>query len=423
MRDPRLFRRPPRKQIGKSRATSATSADKLEDIKVDLRWAASIELATIPPYLTAMYSLKDSNGEDYRLMKAVVIEEMLHLALVCNLMASIGESPRFGPPHPSSAADDEVDPGHIVVPEYPGTLPLHIAEDVVIGLFPLSAGVAKDVFCQIEKPADGGYTGDQDLTIGEFYERLQKEFDSLEPADIVDPRGERQLDDSYYIGGGGGTLLPVTSKDDAREAIEQIKDQGEGNNPWRAGGFGQSWGQKFLYDVRPDGDYGPILNCNEPSHFERFRRIADRTVPVTGTRPMQPNPRTDALPEGSDVRRLSSLFDQAYSLSLHYLEAAYSGSDCRDLFLRGMMPVMHGVLPLLARKLMDTPLVDAANGKQTGRNAGPAFIYCADARDPRALEKAAGELKACFGPAEFAELMRILGDLPGLPSASPQSAK
>ncbi len=58
--------------------------------------AIKLEHATIPPYLTALYSIKPdprkSNHDSYNIIRAVAVEEMLHLTLAANLLNAVGES-------------------------------------------------------------------------------------------------------------------------------------------------------------------------------------------------------------------------------------------------------------------------------------------------------------------------------------------
>src|SRR5919106_2545909 len=73
--------------------------------------AAELEHAIMCQYLFAAFSLKTSTeeGVDERQLRAiskwkkavlsVATEEMLHLALVNNLLAAVGAAPRVGRPH------------------------------------------------------------------------------------------------------------------------------------------------------------------------------------------------------------------------------------------------------------------------------------------------------------------------------------
>jgi hypothetical protein len=56
-----------------------------------LRQALKLEHATIPPYITALYSLKPGkNLEAFHIIRAVAVEEMLHLTLVANVLNAVG---------------------------------------------------------------------------------------------------------------------------------------------------------------------------------------------------------------------------------------------------------------------------------------------------------------------------------------------
>ena len=71
----------------------------IEDLHEHLQWAIELEHATIPPYLCALYSIKDgSNIESVEVIQSVFIEEMLHMALVANIMIATGGSPKLDYP-------------------------------------------------------------------------------------------------------------------------------------------------------------------------------------------------------------------------------------------------------------------------------------------------------------------------------------
>ena len=68
----------------------------LEEVKERLQEALIVEHFTIPPYLCALYSIKDgTNAESYRVIQTVVIEEMLHMVMVANLINALGGKPEI----------------------------------------------------------------------------------------------------------------------------------------------------------------------------------------------------------------------------------------------------------------------------------------------------------------------------------------
>ena len=59
----------------------------VEDLKAHLYLAMQLEHATIPPYLTALYSIKHgSNMDAVKVLRVIAVEEMLHLTIAANLM-------------------------------------------------------------------------------------------------------------------------------------------------------------------------------------------------------------------------------------------------------------------------------------------------------------------------------------------------
>lgn len=65
------------------------------DLHDHLELAIQIELATVPPYLYAMYSIDDLDSQAALLLRSIVVEEMLHAALVTNILLATGGTPDF----------------------------------------------------------------------------------------------------------------------------------------------------------------------------------------------------------------------------------------------------------------------------------------------------------------------------------------
>ncbi len=63
-----------------------------------LQGVVDLEFWTIPYYMTAMYSIKDPSSEAYRLIQAVVYQEMLHAQLASNIANAFGYAPTFKAP-------------------------------------------------------------------------------------------------------------------------------------------------------------------------------------------------------------------------------------------------------------------------------------------------------------------------------------
>lgn len=191
-----------------------------DDPVANLQLALAVELAVIPPYLYALWSIKpalEGAGpeacEAARTIRAVVYEEMLHAALVANILNALGEAPLVT--------------SNLMT--YPGPLPGHLktgpyAYNVFLGWLSIDT---VDMFLQIENPhwADPGEAVGGWTTLREMYDQVIKEL------------GERKLP---FDGGrqvvatdspGAGRMLPVNSLQTAVDAIEIILDQGEGLRP------------------------------------------------------------------------------------------------------------------------------------------------------------------------------------------------
>ena len=97
------------------RLGKATAVDEVLPLVAD---AMRLEFATIPPYLTAMLSLKPGTNRDiWWAIHDVVVDEMLHLLIAGNLLNALGGRPdflhtRFVPTYPDGlAVGDRRSPG------------------------------------------------------------------------------------------------------------------------------------------------------------------------------------------------------------------------------------------------------------------------------------------------------------------------
>lgn len=111
----------------------------LQQLRRYLQTALELEHATIPPYLTALYSVKNGhNNKVVSLLKTVVVQEMLHMSLVANLLNAVGGEPVLTRPG--------------FVPRYPTALPSGLQPGLVVRLQNISLPLIKDVFMKIEEP-------------------------------------------------------------------------------------------------------------------------------------------------------------------------------------------------------------------------------------------------------------------------------
>ena len=326
-----------------------------------LQRAIELEHSTIPPYLTAWYSLKPGlNDQVGALLRYVVIEEMLHMTIAANILVSLGGSPAINKPE--------------FVPTYPGPLPMGIGgSDFTVHLAPFSMDLVLNTFMVIEEPEEPvpvSFSASQDdaeeptyRTIGEFYSALKDKLRAL-------PAGSFGHVDRQVVGMWPETLsFPIVDAESACAAIDIIIEQGEGTS-------------KDPFEDR-DGDGKPT-----PAHYYRFGQIyygaelikkrspklntdyAYGGAPIpfvaSGVYPMRPDPSALQFAEGTYGRLLTDNFTQGYSSLLNSLHAAFNGEPERIKETMGLMYQLR----FLAQKLMSTPLQEGMVA-----TAGPVFRY------------------------------------------------
>src|SRR5699024_7992807 len=112
--------------------------------------------ATIPPYLYALYSLVPGTNQDAaEVLHSVLLEEMLHLAVTCNLLNAVGGAPELDRPR--------------LLPGHPRLLP-HREPPLQVSLLPFGRE-ALALFLAIESPCDphAPTYRDRYATIAQFY--------------------------------------------------------------------------------------------------------------------------------------------------------------------------------------------------------------------------------------------------------------
>jgi len=332
-----------------------------------LEAAIQLEHATIPPYLTALYSIRPgTNSAARQVLRAVAVEEMLHLTLAANILNAVGGSP------------DLTVPGF--VPVFPAYLP-DGETDFQVGLRRFSTE-AVDTFLKIERPAPtdsesirivkrppnaamlgaGKVTDDGDehfYSIGEFYHAIEDALIRLEAehgAQLFSGDPSRQITPEFYYS-GGGEIIPVTDLAAARAAIRLIAEQGEGDG-----------GAIFDYE-------------DEIAHYYRFQQLvlgryyqagdvagSPSGLPVDvewgAVYPIKTNARVADYPEGSELRRAAEAFNGEYAGFLASLTRAFQGEPA---LLNEAVGDMFG-LKELAGQLMRQPLDDAGT-----EHAAPTF--------------------------------------------------
>lgn len=319
------------------------------EVQNAVQTAIDIEFSTLPPYLYAkMTILPGCNTPAMQRLNGIVMQEMIHMCLVCNIMNAIGGTVTINPP------------------SYPGHLPADIGGTLVVHLLPFSPEAMAQGMA-IEEPSEPinppvlmAAGTDAGITIGEYYELLDQALAAL-PASAWIP-GNRQIDDAQFF---PGQIFAVNNYADAHKAITQIVSEGEGT------------------PVSPSGQGSPLTFENELAHYYRFWEMQRNQVLVKDPNPvgyawkgslgLDWNAVYPAIsdPELHDFSNDSPAAQQAqaecnltYRALVDGLIAAFRGeTGGLGIAVRAMFD-----LRMASIKALSTPL---ANGKVSG----PAFTY------------------------------------------------
>ena len=330
--------------------------DKLSVLKELLNCAVVLEFATIPIYLQAMWSIKDNNCEVARSIRNVFQEEMLHMAMVCNMIAGIGGEPKIYDPENGLKYPAGL-PGGVHPELYlyleglndcslrnfiEIELPDHIAE---IYDYDTKERVTLGGLCDRDGRVESNHqqSHEHNTTIGELYDRINELFQEIQPKMNV----ERQL---------AGPLAWWVMEDaqSVSKAIEMIKEQGEGSE-----------------------NVSPVVEGDNLAHFYRFWEIyyQKKLVEENGTyyfKDPMPRPETYQIarvPEGGyqkedvseDVWHLINEFDQTYTQLVKLLQDAWAVNGRGQAALVNAIEVMFK-LEKYALPLMQIPIPNNTKG-------------------------------------------------------------
>jgi hypothetical protein len=322
------------------------------DLRRALQVAIELEHATLPPYLTALFSIKPgSNRHIALLLNSVVREEMGHLVMAANILVAIGGSPQIG--------------RHGFTPRYPGPIPGGIGDHTTLRLRRLSYSQIRDLFLTIERPgvvaetvahqlSPGVSSYRESQTIDELYTAIADSIRMLsESGAITFGRTDHQVTEWL----GGQRLAPVTSCDDALAQIETIRHEGAGVGPRdpRA-----SEGERLGHYYR----FAEILEGRTLVHDGESWAFRGDEIPLdeSGIWPMVDDPDLESFPAGSRAAVEAASFRASYQALLDQLHVAFNG---RPAAIGDAIAAMHSV-GILGRRLASMPIGD-------GLTAGPVF--------------------------------------------------
>jgi len=278
------------------------------------------------------------------------------MVIAANVLNAIGGAPQINRPE--------------FVPIYPGPLPMHIGEDLIVGLAPLSRDVLFNTFMRIEEPEDPlefpvrrtalAVAAQEYATIGDFYQAIIDKIQELGPSCITGDPARQVVNEQWFP---RHKLFPIATVAQAVAGLTLIVQQGEGTT-------------KTPLD--PEGGYAYYYRYAEIYHGRRLRR--DASVPEgysysgepisldpEGIWDLVPNSTVDVYKPGTRARRLVDQFNVSYTNLLNALQETCTGHPER---LNAALGVMYE-LTLQAQAMVE--VTDPTLGKQVA----PAFQYAA----------------------------------------------
>ena len=293
-----------------------------------LQSAIELEHATLPLYLSAMFSLQVQGYTVYNLVRSVAMEEMVHMAIACNILAALGGTPRI----------------KALNPKFPGNgLPGGAEPDLHVVLAKLSKKQVEN-FKRLEVPRfllDPQYKKETYPTIGNLYNAIRGAIQSN--ADAVRAAMKKGGTSNQVGDDIGFTTITYTEGQDPlpqlNDAIDEIVLQGEGS-PSKTLHADKFEGEESHYAKYCEIYYGrryskphghvPLTIENEHKYFEGYPIAPPEVVNLL----MVPADGYDAAlkadPNGATVEAAMAKFDQAYTGIMSDLEAMWNGPAAQE---------------------------------------------------------------------------------------------
>jgi hypothetical protein len=349
----------------------------VEELHYYLIQAMKIEHATIPPYMTALYSLKPgTNLEAFHIIREVAVEEMLHLTLAANVFNAVGGKiqgtltdkdfiPKYPTQLPTGSTDFEVDLQQFS-PEAVNTF-LNIERSKEVGendpLVVSRSVQEKYHFLTILN----GQPSDTFYSIGLFYSEIIRGLNALyrqmgNALFCGDP--QRQITPEYYYN-GGGDIIPVTDLRSAIRALKVIQEQGEGSRLGAIYDAERELAHYYRFKQLNVGQYY-VINRDDPEQSDQPEHPTGKefTVNWDAVYPIKKNAKLSDYPPDSELYTAALEFQAAYSQFLAEIEYAFDGHP------ETLIPAVGGMFRLKeqANSLIRNPIPG-----MNGVNGAPIF--------------------------------------------------
>ncbi len=360
-----------------------------EELVSLLNQAAELEHGLCCSYLFASFSCKQRDDEGLSeeqleavtrwatAVKEVAEQEMLHLALVSNLLTALGAAPllrrpdfpQVSPYYPAGITIslrrlDDVSLTRFIYLERPEGMEVEdaVASDPAIELEAETPDAAPGV---LQTPQEEAAAPTADAvsytTVGHLYQAIEDGFERL-----VDQRGEGDV----FIGAPGSQateryfrfpdLVAVTDLASARQALGVLVEQGEGvRGDWT------------------EAHYGTFLDIRE-----ELRAHAERDPNFEPARPVLTDPRAGQFEDDGDrvvddpmSTSVMELFDNAYELMtgmlLRFFAQTDESNEQLEVLVQTAILLMAEVIDPLGKVLTGMP----AGSSHPDSTAGPSFAF------------------------------------------------
>ncbi|MDX3357811.1 ferritin-like protein [Streptomyces sp. ME01-24h] len=313
-----------------------------------LQVAVELELATIPPYLCAWWSVQDRSATVARLIRGIVTDEMFHMGLACNMLVAVGGRPRIAG----------------VTPDYPCPLPGGVRSELTVSLSGLTRAYVRDVLMAIETPESPlPESSVGPPTIGDFYNGVVSAF--------LDHRPELSVRGQLGQRIGPDELRPMRTLDDVVAALEIIKEQGEGTSDSPQAPTGEATGgHRALAHYYAFAEIYHGRTLQEEAGLWAF---SGPPIPFPDVRPMGVVPRGGWPHPPREAATLLRRFDTAYGELLRDLESAWDsgGHGALNGAIRTMEQLEEPALALMEIPLGDGRHTYGPQFRPSGPGAGP----------------------------------------------------
>lgn len=313
-----------------------------------LQQAIMVEHSTVPIYLTSLYSIGNTSSYAAKIIRSVVVEEMLHMTTSSNVLNAIGGAPIIDAPG--------------FIPEFPLNLPM---TNVSVDISPFDMWAVHN-FQLIES------TTKMSKSIGAAYEYVL----SLLKALSEDYSEERVFTGNYsrqlFTQANNQTVHKIKNLKDATTALLGVADQGGG---CPVPGKEQLWPEVANISAGPSGGvfshlarFTEIANGRQYNPHDQLAKPTGPTIDTNWSQVYQfkANPKVSDFPLGSVAYNKSLAFAASYTQLLVQLHNVFNGAP--EAF-----GATIGAMYQLAGSAVD--LMNTTDPRNEGLGIGPAWEY------------------------------------------------